>query len=253
MPEHHDRKRQDEVRGAVGDVILLPDGVGPRARQHAQLDGEDQNEQQRQPEFRNAARDGAELADRAVEKRSLPLRAEHPEQQRERENEHKADAAEKECVARAARDDLARGHFVLIRDAEIPAQGILRPADILREDRLVEAELFLRLRALLQRQLLCTVTVVGDERVARGQARDIEHRERQDEDAQKKRQHLFAEIQDFRWLFHCAPPSRKTKCSGSTSTSSPVSGNCPGEKSGNTRFLSIRGSGTGIAASSALV
>ena len=29
VPEHHDRKRQDEVRGAVGDVILLPDGVGP--------------------------------------------------------------------------------------------------------------------------------------------------------------------------------------------------------------------------------
>ena len=170
MPEHHDRKRQDEVRGAVGDVILLPDGVGPGARQHAQLDGEDQNEQQRQPEFRNAARDGAELADRAVEKRSLPLRAEHPEQQREREDQHKADAAEKECVARAARDDLARGHFVLIRDAEIPAQGILRPADILREDRLVEAELFLRLRALLRRQLLRAVTVVGHERVARGEA-----------------------------------------------------------------------------------
>ena len=170
VPEHHDRKRQDEVRGAVGDVILLPDGVGPRARQHAQLDGEDQNEQQRQPEFRNAARDGAELADRAVEKRSLPLRAEHPEQQRERENEHKADAAEKECVARAARDDLARGHFVLIRDAEIPVQGVLRPADILREDGLVEAELFLRLRALLRRQLLRAVTVVGHERVARGEA-----------------------------------------------------------------------------------
>ena len=73
-------------------------------------------------------------------------------------------------MCRAACDDLCRGHFVLIRDAEIPAQGILRPADILREDRLVEAELFLRLRALLRRQLLCTVTVVGDERVARGEA-----------------------------------------------------------------------------------
>ena len=170
MPEHHDRKRQDEVRGVVGDVILLPDGVGPRARQHAQLDGEDQNEQQRQPEFRNAARDGAELADRAVEKRSLPLRAEHPEQQRERENEHKTDAAEKKRIARAACDDLCRRHFVLIRNAEIPAQGILRPADILREDRLVEAQLFLRLRALLRCQFLRAVAVVGHERVARGEA-----------------------------------------------------------------------------------
>ena len=49
-------------------------------------------------------------------------------------------------------------------------QGVLRPADILREDGLVEAELFLRLRALLRRQLLRAVTVVGHERVARGEA-----------------------------------------------------------------------------------
>ena len=82
----------------------------------------------------------------------------------------KTDAAEKECVARAACDDLCRGHFVLIRDAEIPVQGVLRPADILREDGLVEAQLFLRLRALLRRQLLRAVTVVGHERVARGEA-----------------------------------------------------------------------------------
>ena len=253
MAQHHDRHRQDEMHGPVGKAAVAADAVGPGAWQPVQLHRKEQNQHERQPEFRHAAHDCAHAAENAVEQRILMPRAEHTDPERQHEQQHKAHAAEAERVGQARADDLQHVHLVFVGDAEIAVQRVLQPDAVLRQNGPVEAELRLGPGTLIDAHFFHAVAEVGAQRVARCVVRDHKDKQREQEQAEGKRQH-GAEQPTPEWgMVHFAAPPSSTKWPGAASTSRPSGWKSASSNGTSFRARSRIGSGRGMAESSARV
>ena len=142
--------------------------------------------------------------------------------------------------------------FVLVGDSKVPLSGVLHPADVLHIDGVVQPQPFQTALPFLHAHLLRPLAVIGHQRIARRQARQVEHQQGQGQDAEQERQQLLAIISDFFTHCHNVPPSN-TKWSGATSLI-----RCPSTYSRSSASAAAwaranRGSGMGMADSRAWV
>ena len=237
---------------AAGHASLLSGGISAAAGQPAQGDGEHQNEHQTEPKLRDTAGQRANLAQNPVRPPLLLPGTEQPQQQRQHKGQHKPHAAQKHRVAHAPLQHLQHRLFVLVGDAKIPLGSVLHPADVLHIDGVVQPQPFQAALPFLHAHLLRPVAVIGHQRVAWRQTRQVEHQQGQGQDAEQERQQLLAIIFDFFTRRHDVPPSN-TKWSGATSLI-----RCPSTYSRSSADAAAcaranRGSGMGMADSRAWV
>lgn len=166
-------------------VVRPADVVGPARGQQAQLDAEQQDQQKRQPEGRDAAGHGADPPDGAVGRRILPQRAEGPQQQRQPEGQQVGGHAEQQRVPVDAADHRHHVPLILEGDAEVAPERVLKPRAILHDDRSVQPEPVERVGALGFAEAFRALAVVGAQRVAGGKPREEKDRDGK----QKERQH----------------------------------------------------------------
>ena len=204
--EHRHRQRQDQVQDAVANVTRVAHRIRAAAGQPAQVHREHQNQHQRQPELRDAADHRAHPAQDAVGPAVLVPGAEHAHAQRQREDQHKGHTAQNQRVHRAPADHLQHVRLVLVGDAEVAAQRALQPAHVLHVDGLVQAQLFLGPGALLRLHLFHPVAVVGDERVAGGEAGDVEGHDGEQQHAEQEDQQLLPVVEPGILAHHAPPP-----------------------------------------------
>ena len=253
VAQHDDRHRKDEMDGPVGKIAVAADAVGPGAWQPAQFHREEQDQHERQPEFRHAAHDRAHAAEDAVEQRVFVPRTEHAKPKRQQEQQHEAHAAEAERIGQARADDLQHVHLVFVGDAEIAVQRVLQPDAVLRQNGPVEAELRLGPGTLIDAHFLHAVAKVGAQRVAGRVVRNHKDQQREQKQAEGKRQHGAEQTAPEWFLIHSAAPPSSTKWPGAASTSRPSGWKSASSNGTSFRARSRIGSGRGMAESSARV
>ena len=217
-----------------------------------QRDRKHQNKQQTEPKLWDTAGERADLAQNPVRPPLLLPGAEHPHQQRQGKGQQEPSAAQQHRVSHAPFQHLQHRLLVLVRDAKVPLSGVFHPADVLHIDGVVQPQPFQAALPFLHAHLLRPLAVIGHQRVARRQARQVEHQQRERQDTEQEHQQLLAIISDFFTRRHDVPPSN-TKWSGATSLI-----RCPSTYSRSSAGAAAcaranRGSGMGMADSRAWV
>lgn len=242
------------MRDAASEIVCLSHVVSARAWKNAQAHSEDENEHEGHPEFRDAARDGSNFAQRAVKPFVFMPRAKNAEAESKEKRKKEANAAEAQRKRKPCPDDLQHVHFVFIRDTELAAKRSLQPKGVLPQNRLVETESYFGGRALSGLHFFGALAVERDERVSGGQTRDDEHEKRQNQHADEKN---GKGLRGFAGNAFCvqasSPPSVRTKWPGETSRITPCARSVSASNVTSFRLRSRMGSGSGMAERSAFV
>ena len=172
-----------------------------------QRDRKHQNKQQTEPKLWDTAGERADLAQNLVRPPLLLPGAEHPHQQRQGKGQQEPSAAQQQGVASTPLQHLQHRLLILVRDPKLPLGGVLHPADVLHIDRVVQPQPFQAALPFLHAHLLRPLAVIGHQRIPRRQPRQVEHQQRQGQNAEQKHQQLFAIIPDSFSCCHGVSPS----------------------------------------------
>ena len=124
---------QHPVTGAAGSACAVSAAAG----QQPELYAEDQNQEQREPEFGNTANHRSRFADDPVGPPVLKPGAQYSEKKRQSKDENKTRSSQNQRISQPASDDLQHVGFIFKRNAEIPLQSAGQPVFVLNNEGIV--------------------------------------------------------------------------------------------------------------------
>ena len=199
MSQHHDRHRQNQMQDTVTQIILFSYCIGSATWKYFEFHCKDQNQHQRQPEFRNTTGHRSNLADRTVNQAFLVPRAPDSKKQCQHKDQHESHSAKQQCIPDSAFDHFQHIHFILIRNAKISTYCPPQPFTILYSDGFMKTKLLFCPCPLSGGHFLCPLAVIRYQWIARCKPCYIEYNYRQKKDTDHKYKQLFTIINP--WIF----------------------------------------------------
>ena len=142
MFQDHDRQRHHQMQCPVSDVSCIPGTVSATARQQFQIYRKNQNQYQRNPEFRNTAGYGPQLTENPVCHLIFLPGTHNSQQQRTCKYTQKSDSSQQQGISDPSPNDFCYILLIFKRNSKISVQGIFYPFYILHRYRLIQPQLF---------------------------------------------------------------------------------------------------------------